>query len=101
MEPSVVTGVMFWETGMWRGRGGLSMRHGRGPRGTTRDQGDKDTSNLKTRSYMSLAFAHSDLRAYLERGRQSLTNVFKSLKIDLCPTALNSTPSLSFSKGLV
>lgn len=50
---------------------------------------------------MCLAFAHSDLRDYLEKGRQSPENVFKDLKTDFCQAALNCTPSLSFSFGLV
>lgn len=64
-----------------------------------------DTFNLKNRNSKCLAFAHSDLRDYLERGRQSPKNVFKGFKIDLkidfCQAALHYTPSLSFSKGLV
>lgn len=42
-----------------------------------------------------LAFAYSDLKSCLERGRQSPKNVFKGLKLDLCQAALMSKPSLS------
>lgn len=68
---------------------------------TTRDRGVKDTFNLKNRSSVCLALAHSDLRDYLEKGRQSPENVFKDLKIDFRQAALNCVPSHSFSTGLV
>lgn len=51
---------------------------------------------LQHKSCMCLAFAHPDLKTYLERGRQCPKNVFKGLKLDLCQAALKHMPSLSF-----
>lgn len=45
---------------------------------------------------MYAAFAHPDLRSYLEKGRQSPMNIYRGLKRDWCQAALSRHLLLSF-----
>lgn len=58
---------------------------------TTREHGANNSLTLKHKRCMYLAFAHPDLKIYLERGRQALKNVVKGLKFSFCQTALTYT----------
>ena len=56
----------------------------------------KTVLTLKHNSYTCSAFAHPDLRSYLEGRRQSPRNIFKGLKIDFVKLLLKYTPSFPF-----
>lgn len=91
MLEAVTAVALFSGTGMWREREAKCEDFKKTKHYCKETLASKTVLTLKHNSYTCSAFAHPDLRRYLERGRQSPRNIFKGLKTDFAVKLLKYT----------